>query len=57
VFRAEIHHPAWRLRTASAELDLDSLLPTGIVPAATPLLHYAEREDVLVWMLREVSPA
>jgi len=54
VFRAEIHHPRWRLREAEAELDFDSLLPAGIVPTAEPMLHYAAREDVLVWPLREV---
>jgi uncharacterized protein len=54
LYRAEIHHPRWRLREADAVLDFDSLLPAGIVPTANPLLHYSEREDVLVWPLRVV---
>ena len=53
--RAEIHHPPWRLRRAEAELALNTMPPDGIEAAGEPLLHLAERQDVVIWPLERVG--
>jgi uncharacterized protein YqjF (DUF2071 family) len=56
LYHAEIHHPPWPLRRAEAELDLNTMPPHGISLAAEPAqLHFCERQDVLVWPLRELA--
>lgn len=56
VFRAEIHHEPWRLRPGRAAIELNTMWPPGPrLPADEPLLHLAERIDVLVWPLEAVS--
>jgi uncharacterized protein len=52
--RGEIHHPPWPLRRAEARIELNTMPPDGLVPAGEPLLHYAERQDVLIWGLEAV---
>ena len=52
--RGEIHHPPWPLRLAVAQIELNTMPPDGLVPAGEPLLHYAERQDVLIWELESV---
>lgn len=54
--RAEIHHPPWRIRRAEAELALNTMPPDGIEAAGEPLLHLAERQDVVIWPLERVGP-
>jgi uncharacterized protein len=51
VLRADIHHPPWPLRPASAHFAENALaLSEGIeLPPDPPLLHYAQRQDVVVW--------
>jgi uncharacterized protein YqjF (DUF2071 family) len=51
--RAEIHHPPWPLQPARAELAVNTMTePLGIpLPEQEPLLHYAARQDVLIWPL------
>jgi uncharacterized protein YqjF (DUF2071 family) len=59
VLRADIEHPPWPLQTAHAHIE-ESTIPgaDGIeLPATPPLLHFAERQDVLVGPLRPVRPA
>ena len=51
VHRAEIHHPPWRIRPAEAEIELNTMPPDGIELTGEPLLHLAERQDVVVWPL------
>ena len=52
VLRADIHHPPWPLQRAEAEIDENSMPPTGIdVSGDAPLLHYSERQDVVIWAL------
>lgn len=48
---AEIHHPAWRLRPATAEFGVNTMTAgLGIeLPAGEPRLVFAERQEVLVW--------
>jgi uncharacterized protein len=55
VFRAEIHHPPWPLQRAGAELERNTMPPPGIPIDGEPLLHYAARQDVLIWPLREAA--
>lgn len=58
LYRAEIHHPPWSLRTAEAEIELNTMPPDGIeLPADAPLLHLASRQDVVIWPLNEVAGA
>ncbi len=59
VRRAEIHHPAWSLRTAAASILENTMTrPAGIeLPSTEPLLHFAEPQDVVVWPPRRISPA
>jgi hypothetical protein len=56
VRRAEIHHPPWRLRPATARILENTMTrPTGIeLPTSEPLLHFAAPQDVLVWAPRRV---
>lgn len=50
VLRAEIHHPPWPLERAEAELRVNTMPPPGVrLPETTPLLHFARRQDVLIW--------
>jgi uncharacterized protein len=49
--RAEIHHPPWPLQRAEAELEVNTMAPSGIELAGDPLCHYAERQDVVIWSL------
>jgi uncharacterized protein YqjF (DUF2071 family) len=53
VRRAEIHHPPWPLQPAQATIDENTMTePAGIrLPAREPLLHYAARQDVVIWAL------
>ena len=49
--RTDIQHPPWRLRRAEAEITRNTMVSAaGIeLPARAPLLHYSERQDVVVW--------
>jgi len=51
LYRAEIHHPPWPLEPAEAELERNTMADAaGIaLPGAAPLLHFARRQDVVVW--------
>jgi len=52
VLRGDIHHPPWRLQTAAAELELNTMLDEiDLSPGDPALLHYAERQDVVFWRL------
>jgi uncharacterized protein YqjF (DUF2071 family) len=50
-FRVDIHHLPWMLQPAEAELTADELFFAAQLPApdAPPLLHFADRTDVLTW--------
>jgi uncharacterized protein YqjF (DUF2071 family) len=54
VLRAEIHHPPWPLQPAEARFDHNSMTaPYGIeLPDEPPLLHFAARQDVVIWPLQ-----
>lgn len=51
ILRGEIHHAAWPLQAAEAELTKNTMAEAAgfSLPAAQPLLHFAKRQDVIVW--------
>ena len=52
VWRGEIHHPPWQLQAAEAKIELNTMgNPVGLELPGTPLLHFAERQDVVFWRL------
>ena len=56
VMRADIHHPPWPLQTAEATIDLNTMPPDGLeLPDEPPLLHFARRQDVVIWSLSAVA--
>ena len=57
VFRGEIHHKPWPLQPASADFDRNTMPPPGIEIDGDPLLHYARRQDVVIWSLDPVGTA
>ena len=47
--RAEIHHPPWPLQLAEADVRENTMSPVAL--EGDPLLHYSERQDVVLWPL------
>jgi uncharacterized protein YqjF (DUF2071 family) len=58
VRRADIHHPPWDLRTADAEFAENTMAAAAGVQlgARGPLLHYAQRQDVVIWPPASARP-
>ncbi len=56
VFRGDIHHVPWPLQLAELEATEDTMAISHNInlPDIPPLLHYAERLEVLIWPLRRV---
>jgi uncharacterized protein YqjF (DUF2071 family) len=55
ILRADIHHPPWALQPATAVFVQNTMPPRGVfLPAHEPLLHFARRQDVLIWAPRRV---
>lgn len=56
LYRGDIHHLPWPLQVAEIEVECDTMaLSHGIhLPDTAPLLHYAQRQDVLIWPLRRI---
>jgi hypothetical protein len=55
LYRAEIHHPPWPLQQGEAVVELNTMAPPGVdLPDEEPLVHYALRQDVVVWPLEPV---
>jgi hypothetical protein len=51
--RAEIHHPPWPLQPATATFKANTMAPERVeLPAEPPLLHFARRQDVVIWPRR-----
>ena len=55
-FCADIHHRPWPLQPAEAEIEENTMAPPGIPVEGEPLLHYAARQDVVIWPIRPVDP-
>jgi uncharacterized protein YqjF (DUF2071 family) len=51
VSRGEIHHQPWQLQIAEAQFQQNSMTEAGgiVLPLQNPLLHFARRQDVVVW--------
>ena len=50
----EIHHPPWPLQQAEAEFSKNTMADAaGIrLPSIAPVLHFAKRQDMVVWPIR-----
>jgi len=57
LWRAEIHHPPWPLQAAEASFERNTMARAhGLeLPAEPPLLHFARRQDVLVWSPERIA--
>jgi uncharacterized protein YqjF (DUF2071 family) len=57
VFRAEIHHRPWSLQDAQAEFEMNTMAAAAAIslPATPPLLHFARKQEVLIWPLRHAE--
>jgi uncharacterized protein YqjF (DUF2071 family) len=57
VFRCDIHHAPWPLRTADAEFTKNSVASaSGIkIPNSSPHLLFSSRQEVIIWPLQEVE--
>jgi uncharacterized protein YqjF (DUF2071 family) len=50
LIRGEIHHRSWPLQYAEAQFERNTMAESlGIALEPQPLLHFARRQDVLVW--------
>jgi uncharacterized protein YqjF (DUF2071 family) len=51
IFRADVHHVPWPLQPAECQVEINTMAASqGIpLPDVPPLLHFAERIDVVVW--------
>jgi uncharacterized protein YqjF (DUF2071 family) len=53
VLRADIHHRAWRLREAAADIRLNTMTEgLGIELEGLPILHLSARQDTVLWSLQ-----
>ena len=57
LIRGEIHHPPWQLQVAEAEFTRNTMAEAARVtlPTRNPLLHFAKRQDVVVWPPKRLS--
>jgi uncharacterized protein len=57
VYCCEIHHAPWPLQDATAEFHVNTMAAShGIaLPGTKPLLHFARRQEVLIWPVRRVQ--
>ena len=53
--RAEIHHlRRGRCQGAAAEVGTNTMAPAGLEVSGEPLVHFSDRQDVLIWPLEPV---
>ncbi len=57
LLRADIHHMQWPLQPAEAEISRNTMALAGGIPLpeTAPLLHYAEKLQVVAWRIRRVE--
>lgn len=55
LFYEDIHHHPWLLQHAEAEFSVNTVADAHDIslPDSDPLLHYAKKQDVLFWPLRQ----
>jgi uncharacterized protein YqjF (DUF2071 family) len=54
LLRADIQHPPWPLQAAELSLEHASMAPAPLRLDGPPLCHFARRQDVLIWPLRNL---
>jgi uncharacterized protein YqjF (DUF2071 family) len=56
VYRGDIHHLIWPLQPAELETKIDTMAISHNIhlPEIPPLLHYSQRQEVLIWPLKHV---
>jgi uncharacterized protein len=52
--RGNAHHVPWSIQPAEAEIEENTIAPVEL-PREEPLLHYAARQDALIWPLQEAG--
>src|SRR4030095_15504836 len=57
VFRGEIDHAPWALQPAWAEFEANTMAAANGIrtPDSKPVLHFARRQDAVVWGLERVA--
>jgi uncharacterized protein YqjF (DUF2071 family) len=56
LYRAEIQHPPWPLQAGEAAVELNTMPPDGVqLEDGPPLVHYAHRQDVVIWPLERIA--
>ena len=57
IIRGEIHHSPWPLQLADAEFGGNTMAEAAglALPARRPLLHFAKRQNVVVWRPRPLT--
>lgn len=53
--RAEIHHGPWPLQRAEATIELNTMPPERVELEGEPLLHFAQRQDTVIWPLEPLG--
>lgn len=55
--RLEIHHPAWPLQLADADVELNTMAAAAgiVLPGAAPLLHFSKRQDMVAFPMRSAA--
>jgi len=58
LYRLDIHHLPWELQPADATFRRNTMAEAaGIeLPAGTPLLHFARRQDMVAWAPEKLAP-
>ena len=52
LYRADIHHRPWSLQRAEVRIDLNTMPPLE-VSNEDPLVHFSQRQDVVIWPLQD----
>jgi uncharacterized protein YqjF (DUF2071 family) len=55
IMRLDIQHRPWPLQPAEAKISVNTMVPALKLPDDAPLLHYADRLDVLVWYVKRLN--
>jgi uncharacterized protein YqjF (DUF2071 family) len=56
LIRAEIHHSPWPLQPADADFERNTMAESmAVLLTSQPLLHFARRQEVLVWPPQQLS--
>jgi uncharacterized protein len=54
ILRGDAHHIPWAIQPAEAEIEENTIAPVEL-PPEQPLLHYAARQDALIWPLQKAG--